>query len=201
MPLIRVPGDVHEPISVPEMKLHLRVDYDVEDSLIAANLKAAREWIERRCEISIVQQVWEYRTDGFPASYVFPKPPTNGLEAVSYIDGDRNLEYVDPEIYDFIEGGEGAPAEVILAGEVPTNIANRPDAVRLRFSTGFPPSDDSPADYGANVPEDLKQAIRALASSYFETRSSVILSPVRQELQETPQSVSDLIAPYITPRL
>lgn len=201
MPLVRLPGTPQEPISLEDAKIHLRVDYPEEDDLIRANLKAAREWIERRCEIAIVQQDWEYRTATFPAAYDFPKPPTAGFSGVWYIDTDGNEQAVDPDAYLFIEGGEDAPSQIIRVGELPADLARRPDAVRIRFSTGYPESDQSPPVHGEFVPEDLKQAIRALASSYYETRSSVILSPVRQELQETPQSVSDLIAPYITPRL
>lgn len=201
MPLVRVPGDVHEPIDLEEIKLHLRIDYEEEDALIEANMKSAREWIERRCEIVIVPQAWEYRTSFFPGTFNFPWAPTAGYGGVFYIDTIGNLVPADPDLYLLIEGDDETPYQLIIDGNVPTDAAERPDAVRIRFSTGYPYGDGSPPDYGSNVPEALKQAIRLLTAHYFENRAEVTLTPTRMEIVQIPAGVLEVISPYIKPRL
>ena len=56
------------PVSLMEMKMHLRID-DInteEDVLIEGFIRAAAEWIENYCRISLVETRWQMRLDRFP---------------------------------------------------------------------------------------------------------------------------------------
>jgi len=43
-----------EPVSLDDMKEYMKVDYDDEDSFIQSLITEAREWVERRCGISVI---------------------------------------------------------------------------------------------------------------------------------------------------
>ncbi len=49
-----------EPLSLDEVKAHLRVDHDHEDTLIADTLKAARQYVEFASGQRLITQVWRH---------------------------------------------------------------------------------------------------------------------------------------------
>ena len=55
-----------EPVSLTEMKSHLRVDHETDDSYIAALITAAREWVEVYLDRTLVTTQWTMRMDSFP---------------------------------------------------------------------------------------------------------------------------------------
>ena len=55
MPLILASGPSAEPISLAEAKAHCRVDGDVEDTLIASLVLAARLHIERCLDVALIR--------------------------------------------------------------------------------------------------------------------------------------------------
>lgn len=206
MALIRIAGPAVEPISVDDMKVHLRVDFDDEDALIAQYISAARQKLEQRCARSFVQQTWELRAAEFAETIEVPKPPTVEISSVKYIDEDGVEQTVDSADYDLVHGGEFESSSLIWLTDRPTDLYQRADAARIQFVAGWAPDGvvdpvANPDDYVANVPWAIRQAILFLAGHLYENRESVLLAPVRQELQELPESVSAFIAPYIVPRL
>ena len=202
MALIRIEGPAAEPVSLEEMKQHLRVDYTDEDSLIEQYISAARQKLEQRCARAFVEQTWELRTSSFEDTIEIPLPPTVGIVSVTYFDTANAEQTVDPTNYAFVDGGEEQTSSLVWMGSKPTKLANRPDAARVRFTAGWPADyDQSPVDYGANVPYAIKQAILFLAAHHYENREEVMLVPTRQEIMGVVEGVDSLIAPYIIPRL
>lgn len=190
-----------EPVTLAEIKTRFDIDYDDHNSFLTNAIAAARSWVERRTGRALVQQTWELRQDCFEAQIELPKRPTRSIESVSYIDDDGDTVTLDAEDYIFIDGGDDSASMLIAADEWPTDLYDRPDAVRIQFVAGYAESDDSPADYAANVPGDIKEAIRQYVGAMYEVRENVVLLPTRQELAVTPGAVDALIAPYIVPRL
>lgn len=200
MYLVRISRPSIEPVSLEDAKNHLRVDYDDEDAAITNFITAAREKLERRCGRAFVSQVWEARFEGFSDEITIPVPPTISLDTFTYIDTDGDEQTVSSSLYAFIDGGEDV-SEIIRMGTWPTAVALRPDAVRVRFTAGYDPTDESPANLIQNVPDALKQAILWTVGSMFEHRESVQILRSSQEFGEIPDSVQTLIAPYIVPRI
>jgi uncharacterized phiE125 gp8 family phage protein len=206
MALIRIEGPAVEPVSLDEMRAHLRVDYDDEDALIRGYISAARQRLEKRCGRAFVQQTWELQTCEFEDSFEIPKPPTVSITSVTYLDRDQVEQTVGSANYALVNGGDWASSLILVGSAWPSDLAERPDAVRIRFVAGWAPDGvvdpvTDPDDYVANVPFDVKQAILFMAAHLYENRQSVALTPVRQEIQEVPSTVDDYIAPYIIPRL
>jgi hypothetical protein len=55
-----------EPVHLDEMKLHLRVDIDDDDTLIASIIRAAREHVESFTGRQLVAATWKLFLDEFP---------------------------------------------------------------------------------------------------------------------------------------
>lgn len=206
MALIRIAAPAVEPVSLPDMKLHLRVDYDDEDALISGYISAARQRLEKKCARAFVQQTWELQTCEFEDSIEIPKPPTVSITSVKYLDEDHVEQTVSSADYALVNGGDWASSLILIGDSWPDDLAVRPDAVRIRFVAGWAPDgvvdpETDPGDYVANVPWDIKEAIKLTAASIFELRQDVLLAPVRQEVMPLPDGAATYIAPYIVPRM
>lgn len=207
MALIRIAGPAVEPVSLDQMRAHLRVDYDDEDDLIRGYVTAARQRLEKRCGRAFVQQTWELQTDAFEdEGFEIPKPPTVSISSVKYLDEDQGEQTVSSADYALVNGGDWASTLILIGDAWPDDLADRPDAVRIRFVAGWAPDgvvdpETNPDDYVANVPADIKQAVLFLADHLYNNRSEVMLQPTRQEIALIPSTVDAFIAPFIVPRL
>lgn len=199
--LVRITGPSVEPVTLDDIKTRFDIDYDDHDEFLAASIAAARRWVENRTGRALVEQVWEYRLDDFDAAIAIPMRPVSGVTTVKYIDDDGDEQTVAGADYIFVDGGQNAESLLIPVDEWPSEVFRRPDAVRVQFTAGYAPIDESPVDPASNVPEDIKEAIRQYVGQMYELRESAALAPVRQEVVEIPNSLHDLIAPYIIPRL
>lgn len=68
-PLRRVLDPIDEPISLADMKLHLRVDSDYEDDMINTLISTARERAEDLTGCCLLSQQWIFAMDKFPTWY------------------------------------------------------------------------------------------------------------------------------------
>jgi uncharacterized phiE125 gp8 family phage protein len=66
MPLQLITPPTVEPLSLPEAKLHLRVDIDDDDLLIGALASAARDYAEGETRKQMVSARWKQILDSFP---------------------------------------------------------------------------------------------------------------------------------------
>ena len=55
-----------EPLSTAEVKLHLRVDHNTDDTLITALIATAREWVESYTGKSLVEQTRQITLSSWP---------------------------------------------------------------------------------------------------------------------------------------
>jgi hypothetical protein len=66
MPLKLSAAPVAEPLTVEEVKIHLRIDNNEEDSLLGLLITAARLHAEAECQRAFVTQKWDLYIDAFP---------------------------------------------------------------------------------------------------------------------------------------
>lgn len=182
-----------EPITVAEAKQWLNIDYDDQDTVIASIIKAARLKIEKRCGISIALKQYEIKAASFEG-IALQNPPIVSVDAVKYLDTDGVEQTVPPSDYVLMDD---AYAPYLFPVVNWPSTAQRPDAVRVTYTSGID-IEDSPPD---EVPDDLLQAMRLEIGAMFENREQELLVPTRQELMLLGNGVPELIAPYIVPRL
>jgi len=170
-----------EPVTLAELKDHMRVSAADEDALINGMLIAAVRAVEARGRLALMPQVWRLTLDAVPDETIFlPLAPVASVDVVSVIGADGAPQAVDPSLY---EAALGSPGRVRPAGPWPApGVAI--DAVQIDFSAGYPDA--------ASIPEPLKQAVKLLGAHFFETREAAGV----ERIFNVPQTVDALIAPY-----
>ena len=176
-----------EPVTLAELRTDLGMHHTDHDTLLGNLITAAREWCENYTRRAFVWQTLVMRMDCFPAVILLPKPPFRQMVAIRYEDGSSPSAEVDAANYEV--DGVSAPARVtpVFGGVWPTPNLQL-NAVHVEWIAGYPPSDDSPTDYAANVPQGIKQAIRLLARQMYEDSSKA---------PEENRTVQLLLAPHV----
>jgi uncharacterized phiE125 gp8 family phage protein len=191
--LIAAPSQL--PVSLEEMKLHLRVDTADDDGLIAGLIRAAVQnldgrdgWLGR----SLVTQTWELVLDCFPAHEIkIPLPPLQSITSLKYDDVNGDEQTLSTSAYTvdnysrigWIIPVTGTPWPATFRGV---------NAVRIRFVSGYPADSSSPPDLSANVPEPIKLAVKRIVTTHYEIRDDVIVDKAAAKM---PGGVEALLAP------
>ena len=129
-----------EPVSLAEMKLHLKVESSVtaDDTLIETLIMAAREWCEQYQNRSYIEQTIILKMDCFENVIKLPAPPLIGIAAdgIKYLDSNGAEQTLSPTIYDVFSTCE--PAEIRLAYNQtwPTTYSVK-HAVRITYTAGY----------------------------------------------------------------
>ena len=85
MTLVRTGEPAAEPVTLAEVKNHLRIAHDSENDLLQGLIRAAREDLERATGMALIDQTWRLVLDGWPARIHFDMRPEalrvmNGVE-------------------------------------------------------------------------------------------------------------------------
>lgn len=191
MALICVTEPVVEPVTLAEAKLHMRVDVSDDDTLIAALVKTAREYIEllTRPRVAMVTQTWRYVADTFPPSDTLElRPwPLQTVTSVKYTDDDGVTTTMPSS--DYLVDSTSAPGRLRLRSHAswPSVTLQELNGLTIEFTAGY-------GDTGASVPAALRQAILLMIGQWYENReSSLVTGAVAKEL---PFAVHALTAPW-----
>lgn len=187
--LSRVAGEVTEPITLDDAKLHLRVDNDAEDDLIESMITSARTSCERRMQRSIISQSWiltqssfghphidhhmvdlpelfnlswyHNRCHGHPGSIVLPHPPIRSVTSVAYLDSSHQRVALDPTAYRLAVVGEMLALLRPMGAPWP-RTAREPDAVVITYVAGW-------AD-ALQIPSPILSWIKLRIGALYENR-------------------------------
>lgn len=161
-----------EPVSLAEMKAHVREDYSDNDTILVTMIKAARVFIEKQYQLSLVQRTYRADVEGFAQRFRLPRPPLSSIASIKYYTNDspQVLTTLDADFYR-ADLGRG---EIYIDASSTTipSVATRHDAVQISYVAGYEPSTDSPQDLAANVPEAIKSALKLQAADLFENRET-----------------------------
>jgi uncharacterized phiE125 gp8 family phage protein len=151
-----------EPVSLADLKLHLRIDHAEEDATLTALILVARAAVERLSRRLLLTQTWRVTLDRVPDGGIvaLPLAPVQTVTALRVADG---------------AGGwttwPGAAMVLDLTGE-PARIAFR-GAVPVPGQALAGIEIDVVCGYGAaaaSVPPALVQAVKLLAGHWYEAR-------------------------------
>jgi uncharacterized phiE125 gp8 family phage protein len=85
-------GDIQLPVTLEDVKSHLRVTTDDEDELLRSYLVAAFEWAEERTRRAIVSRNYLIARDDFPYSdWCLPLGHISAIVSVEYLDSSNVL--------------------------------------------------------------------------------------------------------------
>ncbi len=158
----RLVQPVHEPLSLEEVKLFLRIEHSAEDALLATLIQAAREAAEHVLNISCITQTWQYQLS--TASHdrmVLPCGPVTSITTVQV------REREDAEWTTL------APADYTL----------RDDQLTLHAATLIMPEvlvtyEAGLADEAAEIPARIRYALMQHVAVLYEARGSTAVVEV-----------------------
>lgn len=168
-----------EPVSVAELKAHLRVTATADDAYLGSLITAAREYAEQQTGRALAAQTRETTADAFPRSGVLPLgyAPAVSISSVKYLDVEGVEQTLESSVYAIDTRSE--PGALLLAvGKSWPDTAAIPSAVRVQYTCGAASS------------ESLKLAIKLVAAWWYEQRLPVNVGNIVNEL---PNSLSAIL--------
>jgi uncharacterized phiE125 gp8 family phage protein len=199
MGIKRITAPSVAPLTLQQVKDHLRVDHSDTDSIIGLYLDAATAYVDGEFGFlgrALVTQTWELTIDAFPTHEIkIPLPPLQSVESIKYDDA-AGAEQTLVASTDYYVDASSEPAWIVPAtGGWPTSssVFDGINAVRVRFIAGYEPTTDSPPDLRANVPTSVKQALLLLIGNFHEHREENIVGLTTMKL---PFAAENLLRPY-----
>ena len=202
MGLTLVTSPASDPISLAEAKAHCRITGSDEDGLLAGYLLAARQFCETYLRRGFSTQTWDHTLDdGWPCIPVgtrnyqrvdhrimLPKPPMQSVTSVKYIDTSGVEQTLAADQYRVLnanqERGEGF-IEPAYGVTWPT-VRQQSQAITVRFVCGYESALNP-------FPEPIRQGMLLLIGHWFETRETVNIGNIVNEL---PFATEALLFPY-----
>ena len=197
-----VTGPAVTPVSRTEARNHLRLDDDVDDSLVRAYIQAATDWAEnytgrflvsRTCQMmldgarELESPLWEgMRTGPSNVAYLdhieLAAAPVISVESIKYY-SDDDTQYTWAASNYFVDTFS-EPAKVVLrdGGTYPTDL-RAANGLEINFTAG----------YGSNpsaVPEAIKVAILQYIAFLYENRGD------NEAGMQSPPVLRALLDPY-----
>lgn len=161
-----------EPVTLADCYTHLRLDplgdppTHPDDDMLRRQITTAREQVEQITRRAIIQQTLSISMFEFPGwcsscGVELKRPPYVSGAAVTYYDANNVLQTLDPSFF-YIDRSSDIVARLMLTGAgARPNVYCRRDAVRVTWVAGYPRAGvaETQADYAANVPASIKDAI------------------------------------------
>lgn len=154
-----------EPLTMQQVKDHLRVTWEEEDALIYALMVAAREYVEKTTAQAVIPQEVEAYYPALPysaGSLSLPLSNAVAITSVKYLDGAEVQQTLDASEY-YLTVGQ--PSKVYFSNGVPGGT-ERPDSVEIIYTAGF-----GPAPY-KSFPQALRAAILIMVADLYEHREA-----------------------------
>jgi uncharacterized phiE125 gp8 family phage protein len=184
---IAIDGPAVEPVSVPEMRAHLRLDDVCEDELIAALVTAARLLVEASSRRILVEQRWRMRLDRWPVRrlVMLPLSPLIAVERIRVWDGTGVAADLAADLYEADAAGDPPRVQVSALAPEPGRASG---GIEIELRAGY-------GGTAQDVPPPLRLAIRMLVARWFEHRGDLLGE------QTLPPDVETLLAPFRRARL
>ncbi|MGK7753775.1 head-tail connector protein [Roseovarius sp. C03] len=175
------------PVELDDLKAHLRVTSDAEDPEIAAALAAAVAEIDGTGLLgrAMISQGFEQSSGPVAArcDIELDITPAQSLDGVDFVKSDGSRVSADLAGFELISDGERA--WIRAASGWPSDLARRPDAIRLTYTAGF-------GDTAGAVPEPLRAAVKLLAAHRFEVREEVVIGTITSQIPRGVDHILDL---------
>ena len=170
---------VVEPISLDEVKRHVRIDIDEtdHDDYLQDLITVARDQVEMITWRRLVTQTWYAYLQGWPrGKYIeLPFGSLQSVTAVKYTDVDGDESTWDNTEY--IVGTDYQKGRITLADGYtwPSETLYPSNPIEAEFVCGY--------GLAVSVPPQIKHAIKMIISELFENRETSIIGVSFQEME------------------
>ena len=157
MPAVLIAGPAAEPVSIAELRAHLRLAAG-EDALSASLIAAARMTVEQQSGLRLMTQSWRVLLDDWPQGVCeLPVAPVQAVTSVKLPgDPEHALAASDYRLQTNL-----LPPQIRFLG----NHLPRPQqpecGIHINLTVGFGPA-------AADVPDDLRLAVLQLAAHWYD---------------------------------
>lgn len=191
MRLTLLNGPAAEPLELDDVKVHLRLDGNDEDALLASLITTSRQHVEAALGLALITQAWRWQSDRWPNDGIV-ELMTRPLQSVSDIrtyDADGVATVMDAADY-IVAAGEHGARVVSKSGRWPVP-GRHLDGIEIDFHAGY-------GDTDMSVPGPIRQALKLLVAHWYEVRNPVNVGSIATRV---PDTVSELLQPYRIRRL
>ncbi|QEE47133.1 hypothetical protein FVA81_22150 [Rhizobium sp. WL3] len=184
MTIIELTPPLVEPLTLVEMRAHLRLDTQDEDDLLLALATVAREHLERETGLVLAARDFRLCLDDWPGDGIvtIPRGPVRAVTSVTVYGGEGVPRAVDLDGH--LLDGQARPARLWLR-DVP-QPRRALNGIEVEFTAGF-------GESGADVPETLKRAMLLHVAAMYAARG--VVAPDAQPAV-VPPGYDRLIAPF-----
>ena len=170
-----------EPVSLPEMQAHLRINDDIaqrEATHIRGLITVARQQVEEWEWRAHISQTWQWKLDAFPCgddpAFYVPRPRLISVSSIAYTDTAGAPQTMDAA--DYVVDGTSEPGRIVPAyGESWPTPRSEINAVTVTFVAGYGTTPES-------VPEATRHIIKLLAAHYYENREPINIGAAVNEI-------------------
>lgn len=165
-----------EPVTLDEVKAHIRESGDESDPLLQIYVQASREYAEAATGLALLTQTWEATFDrDWPGRWWdgnayqriwLPKPPLQSVSSVQYIDpNDGSTKTLDPSQYQVVKLPLVSYIEPAYGVGSWPSVRDQPDTITVQFIAGYTAA--------ALVPAKIRLAALMMAAHAYATREAV----------------------------
>jgi len=183
MTLIQTDPPLAEPVTLAELKAHLRIDVGDEDELLEGLIRVARAHLEAVTGVALLSQGFRLFLDDWPRGEVIQlmRTPVQTIDAILVYDADGVAQ--DQDLTGMLLDATARPARLVVRErQRPSQPIN---GIEIEFTAGF--------GSATEVPPELKRAILIHAAHLYEFRGAV--TPDMQPAA-IPAGYDRLIAPW-----
>lgn len=183
MPLAIINPSEVKPITLPQIKQHLRVDHNEEDQYLLDLLDGAVAHVEATIGQALIFKTVRQYVDQIPASrsVVLEVSCVKSIEAIRGFDTSGNANIFSPEEY-HLDNRMNIPAVIFNTSISYDNFYN---GIEIDLVTGFGAT-------GVDVPSNITRAILVLIAHWYEFRGAI---PLGDQLSLIPEGIDTLLAP------
>lgn len=169
---IQITAPTRAGVELYELKDHLRITHDDEDTLLEGYIEAATAHFQRRTGRTVYETEWEIAYDSFIAPRIKLQRgyPLISVTSIKYVDSEGSINTLSPSLYAVdTYNGRVSPA---YGQSWPSFTAYPMSAVRIRYRAGIADS-LSPRIY---TEAGIRQCICEMVGSMYENRESVVVT-------------------------
>lgn len=163
--LTRTVDPTAEPVTIDELRQHIRA-VDVRDDLYLVNLaKSAREFLERRYRLSFITSTWTWKLDSFCEDILLPPlVPITAVTSITYVDTAGSTQTWSSSLYVVDASGSSYQRSRIYPAynETWPTVRGFYNDVILTLTAGW--------TSGNSIPLSLKRALLVQTASMYENR-------------------------------
>ena len=176
----RIEPPQQEPITLEEVKSHLRIINDEEDDYIKSLITTARQDCEKFQNRAYYTQKWKLALDKLQNGIItIPRPPCQSIDRIVLV----NNEGTEHEVTDYETDLISEPARLKIEDYPSVNLQEM-SGLQIEYTAGYETVDD--------IPDNVKHAIKLLIGEWYAMRENAIATGAVP--QEIPDGVKRLLS-------